>query len=131
MVMLTPSQSHSGGALVKPHIYRQYCARIAISLSRKQEKKILDWVAHGNPVIVTSNYPSDALLSEMADMNDGNTRVTGAALGYWCLSLFCPQIILFTYKKNNNNKSFYLKIVTVSSVCLIDFSACCLCKNLF
>ena len=50
--------------------------------------------------ITASNYHSADFLSEMADTNDGNTRVTGAALGHWCLSLFCLQGFLFTYKEN-------------------------------
>ena len=42
----------------------------------------------------TRNYHSDAVLSELADMNNGKTRVTGAALGHWCLSLFCLLIYI-------------------------------------
>ena len=97
MVILTLSQSHSGGVIVKPYT-GNIAQKLQLLSGENRKNPFLDWVAHGNPVITTSNYPSDALLSEMADMNDGNTCVTGAALGHSCLSLFCLQVILITYK---------------------------------
>ena len=61
MAMFTPSQSHSGGVIVKP-----YTGNIAQELQfltgekKKKPTPFYNWVAHGNPVIT---YSSDIVTS--------------------------------------------------------------------